>query len=83
METFNKQTRKKNMAKATNKTKDLLAHLSVSENVDVLSHTNLLRSMQIDVDEFKGLVAKAKKQKEYWDKFLKETRSERWSHLEN
>jgi|TARA_B110000263_G_scaffold176323_1_gene154092 hypothetical protein len=58
------------MAKATNRTKDLLAHLSVVENVDVLSHTNLLRSMQIDVDEFKNLVAEAKEDKEWWDKFL-------------
>ena len=70
------------MAKATNKTKDLLAHLSVAENVDVLGHTNLLRSMQIDIDEFKALVDEKKRQQKLWDDFFKKTINERWSHLE-
>lgn len=58
------------MAKATNKTKDLLAHLAVVEGIDVHEHTNLLRSMQIDVDEFKDLVAEAKRDREMWSNFF-------------
>ena len=65
------------MAKATQKTKDLLAHLSVVEDVDVSHHTNLLKSMQIDVDEFKDLVAKKKTERDFWDEFLKKTSHER------